>query len=195
MARPAAFTKTAILDSARDIAAFAGPSALSIAAVGQKLGAPTGSIYHRFKSRDELLATVWLDAIETFQAAVFDEVANGCGPAELAAFVVRWCRDNHTLAKLLTLYRRSEWLGDRVGKDVRKRAEELNVPVRAMIEEGAERWLGERTPRACDVVQLVVITLPSAGVKEWLHRDQQVPEWVAPAVQAAAHAFMKEAMI
>jgi len=33
------------------------------------VGAPTGSIYHRFDSRDVLLAKVWLRAAGAFQSA------------------------------------------------------------------------------------------------------------------------------
>ena len=193
MARPASYSRADILTSARDVAANAGPSEMSIAELGEHLGAPTGSIYHRFKSKDELLATVWLDTVETFQAAVFEQIDHGCDPAELAGFVVRWCRDNHTLAKLLNLYRRSEWLGDRVGEETTKRAEALNVPIKKMITDAAERWLGNKTPRAFEIVQLAIITLPSAGVRTWLQRDQQVPEWVAPSIEAAARSIIKEA--
>jgi len=39
-----------------------------MASVAARLGAPTGSIYHRFRSRKELMAETWLAAAESFQA-------------------------------------------------------------------------------------------------------------------------------
>jgi len=46
-----------------------GPRAVSVAAIAQASGAPTGTLYHRFGSRDGILAAAWLRALERFAAA------------------------------------------------------------------------------------------------------------------------------
>ena len=59
MPRPQLHPTDAMLDAARDLVLRAGPRATTIEAIAEASGAPTGSIYHRFRSRDELLATLW----------------------------------------------------------------------------------------------------------------------------------------
>jgi AcrR family transcriptional regulator len=61
MGRRALYSADQILDAARDLAAQSGPAAVTIAALGSALGgAPSGSLYHRFASRNELLGRLWL---------------------------------------------------------------------------------------------------------------------------------------
>ena len=67
MPRPAKFTEDQILDSALRLVAEGGPGAATIAGIAGLLGAPVGSIYHRFRSRDLLLARFWIRTIKDFQ--------------------------------------------------------------------------------------------------------------------------------
>src|SRR5882724_1847597 len=60
MPRAPQFDQAQILDAAERLIARHGPSGATIGAIAQAVGAPTGSIYHRFDSRDVLLAEVWL---------------------------------------------------------------------------------------------------------------------------------------
>src|SRR5260370_40248012 len=75
MPRAPQFDETQILTAAGRLIARHGPSGATIAAIARALGAPTGSIYHRFDSRDGLLAEVWLGAAPAFQAALFGRLA------------------------------------------------------------------------------------------------------------------------
>jgi AcrR family transcriptional regulator len=68
MGRPARHHVRSILDSAKQVSAAVGPQKLTIAAVADAAGAPIGSIYHRYASRDDILAALWLDLVEGFQA-------------------------------------------------------------------------------------------------------------------------------
>src|SRR5262249_57005410 len=72
MVRPAKFDESQILDSARGLVAMHGPAAATMSAIARRTRAPTGSIYHRFESRDVLLGEVWLRAAEAFQDAYFE---------------------------------------------------------------------------------------------------------------------------
>jgi len=47
--------------------AAGGPGAATIGAIGALLKAPSGSIYHRFASRDVLLGRLWLSKAAFFQ--------------------------------------------------------------------------------------------------------------------------------
>jgi AcrR family transcriptional regulator len=182
-----------IVDAARTVASVSGPAQLSIAALGQELGAPTGSIYYRFKSRDELLASVWMDAVGTFQAALHVEAERSTDPGTLARFVVIWCHEHHTLAKVLTLYRREEWFRDGISEATRARARRLNAPAAELLTDRAAAWFGAATPKAIEVTRLAIVSIPTAAVKDWLRRDIQVPTWVADSVAVAARSVVEEA--
>src|SRR5688500_18253929 len=61
MSRPSKFSAAQILDTAATLVAADGPGAATIGAISARLKAPSGSIYHRFASRDVLLGRLWLD--------------------------------------------------------------------------------------------------------------------------------------
>ncbi|NEE35160.1 helix-turn-helix transcriptional regulator, partial [Streptomyces sp. SID7982] len=67
MARPPRFDSDQLLDAAVRLAADGGPAAVTMSAVAQAVGAPSGSVYHRFAGRPALLAEVWLRTVERFQ--------------------------------------------------------------------------------------------------------------------------------
>ncbi|NOX28486.1 MAG: helix-turn-helix transcriptional regulator, partial [Actinobacteria bacterium] len=56
MGRRPKYSSDQILDAAASLLAADGPTALSVARIAARLGAPSGSIYHRFGSRDVLVA-------------------------------------------------------------------------------------------------------------------------------------------
>ena len=67
MGRRARFDRDQIIESAMRLIAEDGPGAATIAAIAGRVGAPTGSIYHRYSSRELLLADIWLTVVEAFQ--------------------------------------------------------------------------------------------------------------------------------
>ena len=57
-------------------------SAVTVASVTQHLGAPIGSFYHRFASRDVLLAELWLTTVLAFQEGFVAAIEISDGLAE-----------------------------------------------------------------------------------------------------------------
>ena len=72
MAPPTKHPTARILDAARTLALTEGPRAVSVAAIADASGAPAGTLYHRFGSRDGILRAAWLRALEGFQARWLD---------------------------------------------------------------------------------------------------------------------------
>jgi len=68
MGRKAYFNSEEFIDSAIKIIAEEGLGALTIAGLATRVTAPVGSVYHRFPSRDALIAELWLNIIESFQS-------------------------------------------------------------------------------------------------------------------------------
>src|SRR5262245_382938 len=75
MSRTSEYDADQILTAAGRLIAASGPGGATIGAIARAVGAPTGSIYHRFPSRDVLLAQVWLRAATAFQAEFFRRLA------------------------------------------------------------------------------------------------------------------------
>ncbi len=67
MERKAYFKTEEFIDSAIKIIAEEGLGALTIAGLSTRMTAPIGSVYHRFPSRNALVAKLWLNIIESYQ--------------------------------------------------------------------------------------------------------------------------------
>ena len=63
----AKFSEGEFLAAAQAIAAADGPAAATIASITARLGAPTGSFYHRFSSRNVVLGSFGFGRSSTFK--------------------------------------------------------------------------------------------------------------------------------
>ena len=105
MPRPARYTVDELLDAAAALLADDGPAAVTMSAVARAVGAPSGSVYHRFPSRAALCGQLWIRTEERFHAGVAaalsapDDPQTRCVAA--ARFTVRWCREHPDEAQVL----------------------------------------------------------------------------------------------
>jgi AcrR family transcriptional regulator len=108
MGRTPRFTDDQLIDAARDAIATYGRGA-TIAQVGAVSGAPTGSIYHRFRSREQLMILLWLRSIERFHVRLFAVADEHRDPEDalvaMAVETARYCRQHPSEALAMTLYR------------------------------------------------------------------------------------------
>ncbi len=117
MARPPKYSSEQILDAVIEVLRRRGPAEVTIAMVADVLGAPSGSIYHRFPSRDALMASAWLRTGERFQAQLRDALAatDPAGGALAAVdLMLDWARRRPGEAAFFLLYPRggfttTEW--------------------------------------------------------------------------------------
>src|SRR5215204_7801982 len=113
MAPPRKHTTDAILDAARTLALAQGPRAVTVAAIAEASGAPAGTLYHRFGSRDGILRAAWLRALERFQARWL-KAARDPDPLEagvaMAVAVVAFTRTRPDDARLLLTLRPQDLL-------------------------------------------------------------------------------------
>ena len=193
MTRPAQFDRDGILDAARTVVARSGPGGATVKVLARQLGAPTGSIYHRFPSRDVLLATLWLETVECFQQAFLEATAESTTPASAARFTVEWVRKHPQEARILILYRREELVGPVMPEAVAERARHLNTGLGRALRDLARRWLGRASPGNVDAVRLAVVEVPYAAVRFRLSQDAPIPAGVSRLVGTAATAIIAEA--
>jgi len=164
---------------------FAVQGRFTIDALTAETGLSMGSIYHRFGSRDGLLAEAWLNAVGRFQARFLDALApNTLGAALDAALATpNFCRSNRGEAVLLTCCRRSEFLLPDTPADLRSRIEKSNVAaVRAI------RAFAAAVDRPLLACRLALIAYPLGAVRLYLP-SRPVPTMldaeIAKAVRAA----------
>ena len=192
MARPARFDRDGILDAARIVVARSGPAGATLKVLAHELGAPTGSIYHRFSSRDVLLATLWLETVERFQQSFLEAAAESATPASTGRFTVEWVRKHPQEARILILYRREELTGPMMPGPLEERAHRVNARLGRVLRDLARRWLGKASPGNVDTVRLAVVEMPYAAVRFRLARDEPIPAHLSRLVGRAAAAIVSK---
>ncbi|MBB5850682.1 TetR/AcrR family transcriptional regulator [Amycolatopsis umgeniensis] len=176
MGRPPRHTADDFLDAALRIFATEGAAGVTMSAVAREVGAPSGSIYHRFPGRPALLAAVWIRTLTSFQRDYLEaldqepvlEAAVGA-----AAQVVRWCRAHPAEGRLLYAGNRALGVEDWNAED-RARAEEANHRLDAAITKVVRR-LRPLTGRSTDELMLALVDLPYAAVRRHLDRGEAPP--------------------
>lgn len=148
MARPAKFTVDQILDATRD-AVVVHWRAATIADVADRVGAPVGSIYHRFPSRDAVFGSLWARSIRRFHQGLLAAAEIEDPRASMAAMarhIPQFCRENPGDAKSMTLYRLPDLL-DKVPAEQRSELAAINEDVDAALRRVAARRYKRLTDR------------------------------------------------
>ncbi|MGI5269408.1 TetR family transcriptional regulator [Nonomuraea sp. CA-218870] len=194
MARPARFTADQFVDAAVRKAAAAGPAAVTMSAVAAELGAPNGSIYHRFATRTDLLAETWLRTVESFQegylAVVGTPTRDAAAQVARAAArqVVAWSRAHPEQATVL-LYGADDFDRAHWSEPHRRRAEAGNQRVHAALATLADT-LEPHTPESADRVTLALIDLPLALVRRHLRAGAALPPHAEDLAEDSAAALL-----
>ncbi|WP_181772864.1 TetR/AcrR family transcriptional regulator [Amycolatopsis pittospori] len=176
MGRPPQHTPDDFLDAAIRIFAAKGVAGVTMSAVAREVGAPSGSIYHRFPGRPALLAAVWLRTVTGFQQGYLEALDRDPpveAAIEAAAQVVRWCRAHPAEGKLLYAGNRALGVDDWPPED-RDRADKANRRLETAIGK-AVRELRAITGRSTDELMLALVDLPYAAVRRHLDRGESPP--------------------
>jgi len=181
MSRHAKFDEEQILASTTRLVAADGPSAATMAAIAGALRAPTGSIYHRFPSRDVLLGEVWLRAANSFQDGYFDilgrPVARDAGLAA-ALYLPQRVRENLAEARILLLYRREDFLVPNWPEEMRARAVGLQRQVDGGLRGFSRRLFGRADHKTLRLVTYAVLDAPLAAVRRHVAANEIPPDHV-----------------
>ncbi|MCA9605744.1 MAG: TetR family transcriptional regulator [Myxococcales bacterium] len=177
----------ALLDAGRT------PAELTIKAVSAEVSAPVGSIYYRFPSRAALLASLWLDAVEGFQADLAARAETSASVGELARWPIEWCREHPSEARVLLVFRRDELLLPDVPEDLAARAAARGRELLALHRRLARRFLGSTRREALAAVRLALAEVPLAAIRERLRRGEALPTYLDDWVDAAAEAVVARA--
>jgi AcrR family transcriptional regulator len=184
MPRPALFTLDELLDAAAELLTADGPSAVSMSAVARAVGAPSGSMYHRFPTRVALCGQLWLRTEERFHAGFIaalgstGDVQDRCVAA--ARFTVQWCRDHPAEAQVLLTGADALGAAD-WPDDLTARRKRLHRTLRRSL-----TGLNAET----DQVTAAVIDVPYAVVRRHLLAGRVIPASADAIVEQCARALI-----
>jgi AcrR family transcriptional regulator len=195
MPRAPEFDRAQILDAAERLIARHGPAGATIGAIARAVGAPTGSIYHRFDSRDVLLAEVWLGAATAFQTAFFERLA---GPAPwkaglaAALYMAQRVRERPREARLLLLHRREDFVDRGWPANMRRRAEQLGRQVETELRGFSSRLCGRQDARTVRSVAYAVVEAPVAAVRHHVAAEESPPPYVDGLIRVTYEAVVRQ---
>jgi AcrR family transcriptional regulator len=191
--RASKFDEEGIIAVAGRLMAAHGPSGATIGAIARSVGAPTGSIYHRFASRDILLATVWLRAAAAFQDAVFERLA-GAAPREAgleaALYMAERVREHPQEARLLFLHRREDFVDRGWPATFRRRAARLAEQIETELRAFSRRLCDREDARTVRMVAYAVIEAPFAAIRRHVAAKESPPPYVDLLIRATYEGIM-----
>ena len=184
-----------MLDAARALLLEAGSSSATIEAIAEASGAPTGSIYHRFGSRDELIARLWIRAVYRSQAS-FVAAMEREDPREAALAaamsIIEFCEEHPGDAQLLAAFRREDLLKAIPEGALAEELASLNRPVERAVVQLARRLYGKRSRAALDRTLLAVFDLPYGAARRYLITGMALPSRLADDLSRAVAAVIDE---
>lgn len=181
MAPPVKVSTDRLLDAARALLLAGGPIAASARAVTAATGASSGSVYHRFPRRDDLVAATWLRAQDRF----LDEFLDADGAADAAVSVLTWSAAQPDDAQLLLRFGLRDLLRDDVSPELADRARASQDRVGAALRQHAATV-------GCDLadVTLALVDLPYATTRRILRSGRTPTDAEVAALRRAANMLL-----
>jgi AcrR family transcriptional regulator len=184
MGRPPLHREEDILDAAARLFAVEGIRGLTMNAVAREIGAPSGSIYHRYPDRAALLAALWLRTARGFQRGYLEILGERPTPdnaVRAAVWTVDWCRKH--LAEAVVLQAGVQaFEPDQWPQSARSELAAADDELRKRMGRVA-RALATRTGRPADQVAFAMLDLPLAAVRRHLRVGEPPPRQVSRLVR------------
>jgi AcrR family transcriptional regulator len=183
MPRPELHREQVIMDAARAVILERGARGATIGAIASASGAPTGSIYHRFGSVDELLARLWMRSMRRVQ----DEMLSTDGPVGAALAVYDFCVREREEALLLSSFRVADFADATLPHELRAELDHLNDTIDPMIDALAKRLRCER-----DRVLLAIRDLPYGAALPYVRSGASPPAHRRAALERAVRGALSD---
>jgi AcrR family transcriptional regulator len=187
----AKFSQMDFLSAAQVIAAAQGPAAVTIASITARLGAPTGSFYHRFASRSVVLGELWLRTVLDFQEGVGAALDAGDG-LRAALHTPAWVRAHPDNARLLLMYDRKDFVQGEWPEELRERVAEMTERMEAGSRQRARVIFGEDGREEVRLAQFLIAEVPIAAVRQHLVRHEPPPPLVDRLIRTTYRAVVAD---
>ncbi len=184
-----------MLDAARVVLLSDGSRAATVEAIADASGAPIGTIYHRFGSREALIARLWMRAVRRSQGAFLAALENAdAKEAALGAAlsIFDFCEEHPGDAQLLASFGREELLGLTPDGPLADELRVLNRPLEQAVSALSKRLYGKRTRAALDRALLIVFDLPYGAVRRHLIAGRPLPSTLRDDLETAVRALVEQ---
>jgi AcrR family transcriptional regulator len=190
MGRRAHFKHEDFIEAAIGIIAERGLGGLTISALSERIKAPVGSVYHRFPSRDAILAELWLTIVESFQKE-FLKILKTDG-LQAALYGLRWVREHPNEGRILLLYRREDIASGKWPIDLQKRAQNLTKEMNEAIHLFTQQQFGRVTGETINRTLYILRDAPGGIIRRYLEYNKIPPESVCELIRETYVAVMKK---
>lgn len=187
----AKFSQMDFLTAAQAIAAAEGPAAVTIASISARLGAPTGSFYHRFASRNVVLGELWLRTVLDFREGISAALDAGDG-LQAALHTPAWARAHPDNARLLLMYDRKDFVQGEWPEELRERVAEMTQRMEAGSLRQARVIFGEDGREEVRLAQFLISEVPVAAVRQHLVRREAPPPLVDRLIRTTYRAVVAD---
>jgi len=193
MGRHPKYDKQSIVAATLELVAEGGPRAATVSAIADRLGAPTGSIYHRYGSRELLLAELWMTVVEGYQNGFIAELQreDDLEPAVRAAlYMPRWVRAHMNEARLLLLHRREDFVSGGWPDALVQRAEALKQQMVQGLAQYCRRRFGTATGTALGRARFALLDVPYGAVKSYVQAAKPPPPLIDELIEQTVRAVL-----
>lgn len=185
----ATFNHSDFLGAALALAAERGPPAVTVAAISARLKSPTGSFYHRFASRDALLAQLWFNTVLAFQAGIAAALDAGDG-LRAALHTPAWVREHGDEGRLLLLYHRDDFVQGDWPETLRDGLADQARLAEVRLQRFARETFGRAGADEIRRAQFVLSEVPVAAVRQHLLRREAPPAIVDDLIRSVYRAIV-----
>jgi AcrR family transcriptional regulator len=183
------FENSDFIAAARGLAAAGGPASVTVNSVTGRLGAPVGSFYHRFASRDILLANVWLETALAFQTGFVAAIKAGDGLAA-ALHTPIWVRDHLEDARAFLLYHRDDFAHGNWPQDLKDQVVRQGRRVDATYKRFAYDNFGGVGANQLKLARFVLADVPKAAISSYLRQGVPPPLLVDQMIETTYRAII-----
>lgn len=183
------YSEDDFLDAALTVAGERGLSGVTVASVSERVGSPTGSFYHRFSSRDVLLASLWLRTILQFEVGIVAALDARDG-LRAALHTPVWVRKHPNNARLLLLHDRKDFFKGEWAPELRERVFAMTQRMDARSRQWAQVLFGKDGRDEVRLAQFLISELPVAVVRQHLLRGEPPPPLVNRIIRTTHRAIL-----
>jgi AcrR family transcriptional regulator len=173
----AQFDHAGFLAAARALIGERGLEAVTVDSVAERLGAPKGSFYYRFASRDALLGELWLKTVLAYQEGFVAAIEAGDG-LRAALHTPAWSRRRLNDARLLLLYSRHDFVHGAWPAALKRGVADQAERFETCLHRFSRQAFGRAGPRELRRAAFALAEVPIAAVKPHLQRRERPPPLV-----------------
>lgn len=201
MPRPRLHSLDELLDVAERLVTTGDPTGLTLRGLASAAGASNGTIYHAFRSKEELLARLWLRATARLgaimeEAVVPDGTRTGDAPHDAVVAValapVRLARSYPLSARLFFAQRRDQLFSADLAPEILGELAAIQERFRGLLVARARDVWDRTDPVAVEAITACVVDVPGGLLRRRLLEGRPADPATARRIEAAVRAILAD---